>query len=54
MLKQDVWTFNIGKGKHTKKVCVHLDLADTPSEEVIVNDIVRYIVAVEDICKTCA
>lgn len=53
MKNQDVWSFNVGKGKHTTKVCVHLDLAEEPSQELIVEDLVKYISAIEEI-KSCA
>ncbi|HIS74315.1 TPA: hypothetical protein IAA86_04760 [Candidatus Galligastranaerophilus intestinavium] len=53
MRNQDVWNFNISKGKHTAKVCVHLDLEEEPSEELIVQDLVKYIMALEKI-KYCA
>lgn len=52
--QQDVWQFHIGKGKHTTKVCVHLDLAEEPAQDEIVKNLVDYVTAMEDICKTCA
>lgn len=54
MLNQDVLQFHIGKGKHTTKVCVHLDLAEEPAQDEIVKNLVDYVTAMEDICKTCA
>ena len=36
MLNQDVWQFHIEKGKHTTKVCVHLDLTEEPVQDEIV------------------
>ena len=54
VLKQDVWQFNVCKGKHTTKVCVHLDLTEEPTQDVIVKDLVRYISLMEEIHKNCA
>jgi len=54
VLKKDVWQFNVGKGKPTTKVCVHLDLAEEPTQDVIVKDLVRYISLMEEIHKNCA
>lgn len=54
MLNLDVWQFYIRKGKHTTKVCVHLDLAEEPAQDEIVKNLVDYVTAMEDICKTCA
>lgn len=52
--QQDLWQFHIGKGKHTTKVCVHLDLTEEPAQDEIVKNLVDYVTAIEDICKTCA
>lgn len=53
-MAQDMWNFKVKKGKHTKKVCVHLDLDFDPKQDEVVKELVRYISAFEEIVKTCA
>ena len=53
-MAHDMWNFKVGDGKHTKKVCVHLDLEFEPIQEEVANELVRYISVFEEIQRTCA
>ena len=45
------WIFNVGNNRNTKKVIVHLDNCVEPKKTEIVNELVKYICAFENIKK---
>ena len=53
-MAQDMWNFKVGNGKHTTKVCVHLDVEIEPEQDKVVSELVRYISIFEDVVRTCA
>ena len=53
-MAQDMWNFKVGNGKHTTKVCVHLDLEVEPEQEEVVKELVKYVSIIEKLVKTCA
>lgn len=53
-MAQDMWNFKVGEGRHTKNVCVHLDLEFEPAQDEVVKELVKYISVFEEILKTCA
>ncbi len=47
--QQDTWQFNVGKHKQAIRVIVNLDLNEEPTQDELVNELVRYISAFEEI-----
>lgn len=48
----DTWNFFVGKESKQVRVCVHLDMKEIPTQEMVVKQLVTYLSAFEDIRKT--
>lgn len=54
MYNKDTYQFYVGQGKKITPVVVHLDYEEEPNQQEVVDELVRYISAFEEITRTCA
>lgn len=47
----DTWNFFVGKESKQVRVCVHLDMKEIPTQEMVVKQLVMYLYAFEGIKK---